>query len=334
MKYEDQLDRFRSQLRSHGYSEDTVGNYHSAAVRFAGFIERYYPRITSFSKVTRGIVSDYQRFLATLKRRDGLPLANKTQGLLLVGLRKLYSFLLAEDLILSDPTVGITLPREEQRLVRNIMTEEQVLEVLRRTEPRDPIRMRNRAILELLYSCGIRTKELCDLTIPEVDLAQQTITIVNGKGGKSRFLPLGQYACHYIGLYLEQGRRRLLKGKPDDPGNLFLSSHGNQLDRKNVSRLVLTASLRGVDLDKHISLYSFRHSIASHLLARGVDVSYIAQLLGHASLQTTQRYLRIEIGDLKRMHSLHHPRERDHSSQSQSIDIDGDEKSVSRRLEK
>ena len=310
MKYEDQLDQFRSQLRSRGYSEDTVGNYHSAAVRFAGFLERYYPRISSFPKVTKDIVSDYQRFLGTLKRRDGLPLANKTQGLLLVGLRSLYGFLLAEDLILSDPTAGIVFPREEQRLVRNIMTEEQVLEVLRRTEPRDPIRMRNRAILELLYSCGIRTKELCDLKTPDVDLAEQTITIVNGKGGKSRMLPLGQYACHYIGLYLESGRRRLLKGKTDDPGNLFLSSHGNQLDRKNVSRLVLGASLRELDLGKHVSLYSFRHSIATHLLSRHVDVSYIAQLLGQSSLQTTQRYLRIEIGDLKRMHSLHHPRER------------------------
>ena len=103
----------------------------------------------------------------------------------------------------------------------------------------------------------------------------------------------------------------MLKGRKDDPGYLFLSTMGNPLNKHSINKSVIQTVMSNLKIDKHITCYSMRHSIASHLLANKVDITYIAQLLGHASLQTTQRYLRIDISDLKKMHSQFHPRERE-----------------------
>ena len=211
--------------------------------------------------------------------------------------------------MLKDPTGVIVSPKEEQRLTRDVLTEAEVLELLRDVKPRDPVSIRNRAIVELFYACGIRTTELCNLKVHDVNLSEFTATILNGKGGKSRVVPIGQYAAHYIGVYLQEARKHMLKGRPDDPGKLFLSSRGSPFNRSTINRTVMESVRRTLKLDKHISCYTFRATVATHLIAHNVDIAHVAQLLGHSSLETTRRYLRIEIGDLKRMHSLYHPRE-------------------------
>ena len=183
-------------------------------------------------------------------------------------------------------------------------------EILNRIEPRDPESMRDRAILDLFYASGIRTSELCSLKTSEVDLKVQTATIVHGKGGKTRLVPMGQYAAYYIGLYLEKARKRLLGGKKADPGHLFLTSAGTPFQRQTINRSVMGRVNRLVDGDKRITCYSLRHAVATGLIAHGVDIAYVAQLLCHEFLETTKRYLKIEIGDLKEMHAQFHPRER------------------------
>ncbi|TFH03808.1 MAG: hypothetical protein E4H09_04595 [Spirochaetales bacterium] len=137
-----------------------------------------------------------------------------------------------------------------------------------------------------------------------------SLTIVHGKGGKTRLVPMGQYAAYYIGLYLEKARKRLLGGKKADPGHLFLTSAGTPFQRQTINRSVMGRVNRFVDGDKRITCYSLRHAVATGLIAHGVDIAYMAQLLGHESLETTKRYLKIEIGDLKEMHARFHPRER------------------------
>jgi len=164
--------------------------------------------------------------------------------------------------------------------------------------------------VELFYACGIRTSELCNLKIHDVDLKEQTVIVVKGKGNKSRMLPIGQYASYYISLYLEKVRKYMLKGKRNDPGYLFLSQRGNPFNKSTINKCVMRSVAHKAELDKAISCYTMRHSIATHLLRNKVDIMYIASLLGHSSLKTTQKYLRVEIGDLKKMHSLYHPREK------------------------
>jgi site-specific recombinase XerD len=121
-----------------------------------------------------------------------------------------------------------------------------------------------------------------------------------------------------VQLYVEKARKYMLRGRTVDPGHLFLSQRGNPFDRSRINKTVMRSVTKGLAISKKVSCYSFRHAVASHLLANGVDVVHIAKLLGHRSLRTTQRYLSIEISDLKRMHALHHPREKSRGEQHDS----------------
>ncbi len=309
MKFERYLADFESYLSAIRLSERTIETYSTYAKRFCHFLETYYPRIRSFERITKDIVLDYQSYLSTHKSPKGRRLCNKTQGLILRALKKLFSYLMKGDLILKDPTTVIVMPKEEQTLPRNILSENEVFSLLESIRMNDPVGIRNRAIIELFYACGIRTSELCHLKIHDVDLKEQTVTIVKGKGGKSRQAPIGQYGAYYIQLYLDKARRHLLKGKLTDPAHLFLSKRGNPFNKSTINRTVIKSVSRNMRINKHISCYTFRHSVASQLLHRKVDIAHIAKLLGHASLRTTQQYLHIDITDLKKVHSLCHPRE-------------------------
>ena len=213
------------------------------------------------------------------------------------------------DLILKNPAASLSLPREEPRLVRNVLSEDEVMALLGVLNGNDPLSIRNRAIVELLYGCGLRTSELCQLKVEDLDFKEQTVTIRKGKGGKPRVVPIGQYAAHYLQRYLDRSRKHMLKGRSTDPGFLFLSERGNPFNKTTINKSVMRSAARRMGTQKRLSCYSFRHSVATHLLANQVDITYIARLLGHASLRTTQRYVHVEIGDLKKMHSRYHPRE-------------------------
>ena len=302
---------FTGHLEAQSFSPRTVEAYTRHAREFAVFLERYYPRISRPNEVTREIVDDYQRFVRQSRTRDGRLPANTTVRLKLTAVKILFAYLSERDLVLRDPTTVIVAPKEGQRLTRRVPNDEEMRELLSAVKPRDSESIRDRAILELFYACGIRTSELCDLKISEIDLKDQTATIVRGKGGKTRIVPIGQYAAHYIELYLEKARKRLLHGRKEDPGNLFLTSAGGPFSRQTINRSVMGRVNKLIGGEKRITCYSLRHAAATGLIAHGVDVAYVAQLLGHESLETTKRYLKIEIGDLKRMHSLYHPREQD-----------------------
>lgn len=310
MTLEAYIEQFETHMRYRGFSERTIDAYTRHCREFTTFLSEYYPRVRRWNEVSKDIVRDYQDYLTHQRTRNDRTPANTSIRLKLVAVKRLFRYLLSRDLVLKDPSTVIVQPKEEQRLTRNILSETEVLELLRSVKPRDPVSIRNRSILELFYACGIRTSELCNLKVPDVDISALTVTIVSGKGGKSRIVPIGQYAAHYVALYLDRARKYMLKGASSDPGNLFLSSRGNPFNRSTINRTVIASASRSTTIGKHISCYTFRHSVATHLLANSVDIAHIAQLLGHASLETTKRYLSCEIGDLKRVHSFFHPRER------------------------
>jgi integrase/recombinase XerD len=158
------------------------------------------------------------------------------------------------------------MPREEEQFTRMILSEDEVIQLLRNIPEHTPEGMRNRAIIELFYGCGLRTSELCNLKVTDVNLKDQTVTII--------------------------------KGKLHDPGNLFLSMRGNPFNKVIINKSVIPSVTKNLKLDKHVSCYTFRDSVATHLLSHHLDIAYIAKLLGHASLRTTQRYAHVEIGDL------------------------------------
>ncbi len=310
MKFEQYLVSFKDNLKERNLSDRTVETYGFNVEKFLNFLEKHYPRIDMIEKVTCEIVQDYQRFLTTCKCRSGRPPSNSTQILKLIAVRAFFSFLMEEDLLLKNPASSLRLPKEERHLTRNILSEREVTTILQKLKGSDPLTMRNRAIVELFYGCGIRTTELCRLMVQDVDLKEQTVTVVRGKGGKSRIIPIGQYATHYLQKYLEKARKHMLKGKRDDLGYLFLSQRGNPFNNTTINSSVMRSVGKLLGEKKYLSAYTWRHSVATHLLANHVDVTYIAKLLGHSSLKTTQKYAHVEISDLKKMHSLYHPRER------------------------
>lgn len=311
MDYEHTIREYCEHLERRGYSPRTIEAHREHLWNLSGFLQRFFPRIARFEEVTRAIIEDYQSFVSDLKTARGQIISNATKNKKLSPVRRFFSWLVDQDRILSSPAKSLVYMKEDQRLIRNVLTEAEMRELLKSIETRTPVGLRNRAIVELLYACGIRTSELCNLRTEEVDLKEQTVLVVHGKGGKSRLMPIGQYATHYIEQYLTRARRRMLQGTAEDPGNLFLSGRGRPFNRSTLNSTVISTVRKSVSFPKHFSSYSIRHSVATHLLKNDVDIAFIAQLLGHSSLRTTQRYLRIEIGDLKRMHSLYHPRERE-----------------------
>ena len=310
MNFESYTEKYLAFLKRKGYSQLTIDSYRREIKQFLRFLTTFYPRISAPVEVKREIINDYQDYLGERRIRADRPLSNKTICIKLTALKTFFRFLCDEDYLLSNPTQNIVLPKEERRLPRAILTEDEVMMILQSCDARTPLSLRNRAMLELLYACGMRTFELCNLKTQDVSLKEQTVLIEKGKGNISRLVPVGQYASLYIEEYLKKGRKFLLRGKRSDPGNLFLTQFGNPFDRKSINKSVMKPIQARLKLKKNLTVYSFRHASATHLLHRNVDVAYIAELLGHRSLNTTQQYLKIEIGDLKRMHSLYHPRER------------------------
>ena len=310
MTMESYIDSCLSFLKRKAYSSLTIESYRKELRQFIRFLGEFYPRIATPVEVKREIITDYQDYLGEQRTRADKSLSNRTICVKLAALKTFFRFLSNEDYILSDPTRNVPLPKEEQRLPKAILTENEVMTILQTCDTPTPLGMRNRAVLELLYACGMRTTELCNLKTQDLSSKDQTVLIEKGKGNVSRLVPIGQYATLYIQEYLKKGRKFFLRGRRIDPGNLFLTQFGNPFDRKSINKSIMKPIQIRLKLKQDLTVYSWRHACATHLLHRNVDVTYIAQLLGHRSLNTTQQYLKVEIGDLKRMHSLYHPRER------------------------
>ena len=186
MKFQRHLDGFRDYLRAHHFAARTLETYGTNTKRFLAFLEQRYPRIDTVEQVTKDTILDYQRHLAEHEDPRIGPLTHATQNLILRSVRKFFHYLLRGDFILRDPTSVLEFPKEEQKLIRNVLSEDEVSGLLEQIKPIGPEGLRNRAIVELLYACGIRTTELCRLRVADVDLKEQTVTIMKGKGGKSR----------------------------------------------------------------------------------------------------------------------------------------------------
>jgi integrase/recombinase XerD len=220
-------------------------------------------------------------------------------------LRGFYRWLLLDKRIESDPTMNLDSPSSWKVLPKSLAQSE-VSGILERAGyaaehvQTDPISLRDRAILELLYAGGLRVSELTGLNVADLSLDAGRV-LVRGKGDKERIVPLGKAAIAAIEEYLKQGRPELQK-RERAAGRLFLSARGEPLTRQWIWRLVKSA-------DSHASPHMLRHSCATHMVERGADLRTVQTLLGHADIATTQVYTHLALGRLKAVHRQHHPRE-------------------------
>ena len=222
---------------------------------------------------------------------------------LLSGLRGFYRFLLREGLITQDPTLQVELPQLGRPLPKSL-SEADVEALLAAPEVTEPLGLRDRAMLEVLYACGLRVTELISLTLEQVNLRQGVLRVF-GKGSKERLVPLGEEAMHWVERYVREARGFLLAGKPSDV--LFPSLRGEQMTRQTFwHRIKHHARVAGIT--KSLSPHTLRHAFATHLLNHGADLRVVQMLLGHSDLSTTQIYTHVARARLQELHAKHHPR--------------------------
>lgn len=222
---------------------------------------------------------------------------------LLSALRRYFQYLIREQLREDDPTARLTGPKLPQRLPKDL-SEEQVEALLSEPHVEEPLELRDKAMLELLYATGLRVSELVGLTMENISLRQGVVRVV-GKGSKERLVPMGEEALYWLQAYLQAARGSLLGLQASDV--LFPSNRAQQMTRQTFwYRIKLYASRAGIQTD--LSPHTLRHAFATHLLNHGADLRVVQMLLGHADLSTTQIYTHVAGERLKALHEKHHPR--------------------------
>jgi len=253
--------------------------------------------------VTRPILERYRQYLHYYRKDDGEPLTKVSQATHLEQLRAFFKWLARENHILHNPASELAMPRLGRRLPKHILSIEEIELVLNQTNVREPIGVRDRAILETLYSTGVRRFELADLKIQHMDLEAGEVRIV-GKGDRERLIPVGKRACAWVRKYLEEVRPGYVVA-PDD-GTLFLTEYGEAFRKSRLTDLVRKYIL-AAGIDKPGSCHLFRHSMATHMLENGADIRFIQAILGHSDLSTTEIYTHVSIKKLKEVHAATHP---------------------------
>lgn len=221
----------------------------------------------------------------------------------LSGARGFYRYLLREELIEADPTLLVDMPRLGKPLPKSL-SEQDVEALLLAPDLGTALGERDRAMLEVLYACGLRVSELVGLRLDEMNLRQGVLR-VTGKGNKERLVPMGEEAIAWLERYLRSARAELLNERPSDV--VFPSLRGEQMTRQTFwHRIKHHAQVAGID--KSLSPHTLRHAFATHLLNHGADLRSVQMLLGHADLSTTQIYTHVAKARLQALHAAHHPR--------------------------
>lgn len=298
-------------LRYRNYRARSIETYGAAFMAFCEWVETE-TDLREISDLSTARLQNYLVYLSlrgsktTRKGASGKMLSASTRGIHLSALKHLFGHLYQKRKLLMNPTHEIDWPRRKASLPRSILTVDEMLRILAATGARTgPLTLRNRAALELLYTTGIRRSELESLTLTAIRLDEATATI-EGKGGQQRLVPVGSEAVRCLVEYLEGGHPKF---RACGSSALFLSSKGGAMKARSLLE-ALKRYARTAGVTKPVDLHTIRHTCATHLLAGGADIRYIQELLGHASLKSTQIYTRVEMSDLQKMLKACHPRER------------------------
>jgi len=253
--------------------------------------------------VRHRILRRYAAQLAAARREGGRALARQTVARKLAAIRSFYGHLVERGALEQNPADLVPSPRRPRGLPRALRTD-QIERLLDRIPTRTPLEARDRALFELAYSCGLRCEEIVNLDVDSIDFDGEELRVL-GKGSKTRIVPVGEPAQAALERYLSRSRPSLA-GRRGEPA-LFVSKTGRRLSASDVRRR-LRVWLRTAGLAGGISPHVLRHSFATHLLEGGADLRAIQELLGHASLSTTQLYTRVESGRLRSQYARSHPR--------------------------
>lgn len=298
--------RHVAHLKALGYTQATLAVRGWVLGRFAQWASER--GVSVAGELAPQVVERYQRYLAQHRKEDGQPLGQRTQRTWLVALRTFGRWLLREGLVEESPVGNLIMPRVGYALPRGWLSAGQAEVVLAQPQllgRRKVAMLRDRAILETLYSTGLRRLELVRLKVSEVDFAAGAVLVRQGKGRKDRVVPIGERALLWVSKYLEEARERCVRQRVDE-GWLFLTERGGPLSVKLLSDLV-TRYVTASGVGKVGSCHLFRHTCATVMLENGADIRHVQEQLGHACLQTTQVYTHVSIRKLKEVHAATHP---------------------------
>ena len=279
------------------YSKYTIAYYKQDIEEFFLFMNEQ--AIVSLKAVS---YSDARLYVTRLTERN---LSKRSISRKISCLRSFYKFLMRENTVDENPFAMLSLPKKDQRLPR-FMYEEEMDAIFSAIDHQTILGKRDLALLELLYATGMRVSECCSLELGDLDFSLMTV-LAHGKGKKDRYIPFGEYAKQALQEYIDGPRNELVKKTTKSHTYLFVNQRGNPLTPRGV-RYILTNIIDKASVNKHLYPHMLRHSFATHLLNSGADIRSVQELLGHASIQTTQVYTHVSKERLREVYRNSHPR--------------------------
>jgi integrase/recombinase XerD len=294
--------RYLDHLEVRHYSPRTLRNAETHLGAFARWCGSR--GLTEPREVTKPVIDGYQRHLFHAKKDDGEPLSPRAQWNYLATIRSFFKWLTRQNVLLGNPASEIEMPRIPVRLPGVVLTHDESEVVMHVPDVNTSCGLRDRAILEVFYSTGIRRCEVARLALGDVDRERGTLYIREGKGKKDRVVPIGDRALDWVDRYIDGVRPSFVCGRNEE--TIFLTQDGKPLRLKALTAKV-TKYVDAADLGKRGSCHLFRHTMATVMLEGGADIRYIQEILGHAHLSSTEVYTRVSIQRLKAIHTATHP---------------------------
>jgi len=296
------MQNYLTWLRAHNYSEATITNREVHLCELIDWCAQrhvFYP-----AQISKQMLDRYQRVLFYKRKANGEPLSFGAQCNRLASVRVLFRWLVQQDHLASNPSTELQMPRREKRLPNAILSEREIENILHQPDVTQVLGLRDRALLEVFYSTGIRRAEAAHLKMVDVDVIEYTLMVRQGKGKKDRLLPLGERAAEWVKKYLYEARIELSCAR--DNGELFLSAYGLGLDPGAVAS-VARKYIEQAGINKPGACHLFRHAMATLMLENGADIRFIQAMLGHAEISTTQLYTQVSVKKLREIHTRTHP---------------------------
>jgi integrase/recombinase XerD len=296
------MQRYLDALTVQGYGEDVLRSRRSALALFLEWCgERELQRP---GEITRPILERYQRHLFYARKPNGQPIGLKAQWALLNHVRLWFRWLVRGNHLPTNPAADLDMPRQPKLTLPEAFTAQEVEAVLAQPDVDDVNGLRDRAVLELLYSTGLRRSEVLKLSVYDIEPLRGTLRVRQGKGRKDRIVPIGERALAWVQRYLDESRPQLVVDAHEPA--LFLNRRGRRYSPTHMG-LLARRYIEAAGVGKRGACHLFRHTMATLMLENGADVRYIQEMLGHASLETTQVYTHVSIGKLQAVHAATHP---------------------------
>jgi len=312
MDLPEMFDSYGKHLQALNRTPKTVKQYIQWVQRFFDFAETL--GVKTPADVTSSHLIAYQKHIANVINKKGRIFGVKSQNHHMIGIVMFLRYLCAEGILAHNPAQHVQYAKVPEELPRDILSVPEIKKMLRAPDVRTVMGYRDRVIMEVFYSTGIRKQELLDLTTDAVNLESGVLMIRHGKGGKDRVVPLGRIAAKYLETYMNGIRPtllqiRTLETKPQEK-RLFISMRGLPLSKNALAdRIEHYRRLAGIA--HPVTPHTFRHSCATHMIRNRANIRHVQEMLGHMNLNTTEKYLHLTITDLKEAHHKFHPREKD-----------------------